>query len=79
MLPELTRNTLQLIAHPSAKNACPNNLTKTVTLAVGPEGSFIDYEIGKFEDSGFDPINLGPRILTVETAIPVLVSKLFKL
>jgi len=78
MLPELARNTLQLIAHPSAKNACPNNLAKAVTLAVGPEGGFIDYEIGKFEESGFDPIHLGPRILTVETAIPVLVSKLFQ-
>jgi len=77
-LPGLTRSTLNLIAHPNAKETCPNNLTKSVTLAVGPEGGFIDYEIGKFEESGFAPIHLGPRILTVETAIPVLVSKLFQ-
>ena len=78
-LPEIAMNTLQLIAHPNAKEACPDNLTKPVTLAIGPEGGFIDYEIGKFEESGFNPVHLGPRILTVETAIPVLVSKLFKL
>ena len=77
-LPGLARNTLQLIAHPKANEVCPYNLTKPVTLAVGPEGGFIDYEIGKFEEAGFTPIQLGPRILTVETAIPVLVSKLFK-
>jgi len=78
-LPELAQNTLQLIAHPNAKEACPESLTKPVTLAVGPEGGFIDYEIRRFKESGFNPIHVGSRILTVETAVPVLVSKLFKL
>ena len=45
-------------------------------LAVGPEGGFIKYEIDKFKDIGFEDFNIGKRILRVEFAIPVLLSKL---
>lgn len=76
-LPELIQGTIPLVAHPKAEEACPDNLPRQVTLAVGPEGGFIPYEIEKLELSGFSSIHLGPRILTVETAIPVLAAKLF--
>lgn len=76
-LPELAQGTLPLVAHPKAQGACPHTVSKPVTLAVGPEGGFIAYEVEKLETSGFIPIHLGPRILTVETAIPVLAAKLF--
>jgi len=39
-----------------------------VTLAVGPEGGFTDEELAAARAAGWDLIDLGPRILRVETA-----------
>lgn len=76
-LPETCRNTLKLIAHPYASTPCPVNLTQPTTLAVGPEGGFITYEIEKLQQAGFAEAHLGPRILRVETALPALLGRLF--
>ena len=46
-------------------------------LAIGPEGGWIDAELGSFERAGFRTIDLGPRILRTETALAALVGKLF--
>lgn len=76
-LPELVRNSLPLVAHPAALMECPRNVDRTVTLAIGPEGGFIPYEIEKFAGCGFSPIRLGERILSTETAVPALLARLF--
>ena len=76
-LPQLAANTRMLVAHPSSTFRHPDTSDVQTTLAVGPEGGFIDYEIEKFLDIGFDGISLGPRILRVESAIPVLLARLF--
>ena len=47
-----------------------------LTLAIGPEGGFIPYEIEKFNELGFAAASLGPRILTVEVAVSSLISRL---
>jgi RsmE family RNA methyltransferase len=76
-LPALVDGGRALVAHPDAGVPCPTGLDEPVTLAVGPEGGFSDYEIEKLEICGFSKIDLGPRILRVETAVPALLAKLF--
>jgi RsmE family RNA methyltransferase len=76
-LPTLALNTRKLVAHPNATFQSPMISNERTTLAVGPEGGFIDYEIQKLLEIGFDGISLGPRILRVESAIPVLLASLF--
>ena len=48
-----------------------------MTLAIGPEGGFIPYEIEKLIGCGFTPFHLGERILSTETAVPALLARLF--
>jgi RsmE family RNA methyltransferase len=75
-LPALAEGRQAFVAHPLAAVDCPCNGAGETLLAVGPEGGFIPYEIEKLEECGFLPISLGPRILRVETAVPVLISRL---
>jgi len=76
-LSQIIINTQPLIAHPKGSMKCPVEANRPITLAIGPEGGFIDYEVGKLMDVGFQSITLGKRILRVETAIPVLLGKLY--
>jgi len=78
-LPDMAKDTLQLVAHPGAMEACPEGGGKDgpVTLVVGPEGGFIPYELELLAGLGFIPIHLGKRILRVETAVTALLAKLF--
>ncbi len=56
--------------------AMPAKALQAITLAIGPEGGFIPYEIDKFAELGFAAMSLGPRILTVEVAVSSLLSRL---
>ena len=76
-LPDLLAGTRALVAHPGKSQPCPAHLTGPATLCIGPEGGFTDYEVGKLEEAGCASVHLGPRILRVETAVPVLISRLF--
>ena len=76
-LPALIHGTLPLVAHPSASASCPRNVGQPVTLAVGPEGGFIPYEIELLVSRGFSVVNLGDRILCVEVAVTALLSRMF--
>jgi len=66
-----------LMAHPAASDKCPRGLNTPVTLAIGPEGGFIPYEVDALQRIGFKPVSLGERILRVETALPFLIGRLF--
>src|SRR5687768_16724129 len=43
------RDSLALVAHPAATTECPRNVARPVTLAIGPEGGFIEEEIGSLQ------------------------------
>jgi RsmE family RNA methyltransferase len=75
-LPPIAAGTRALVAHPGARAACPRGVREPVTLAIGPEGGFIDEEIASLERAGFEAVTLGERILRVETAVPWIVSAL---
>lgn len=76
-LPALCAGTTCLVAHPVAAAPCPCAISGPVTLAIGPEGGFIQYEVEKLVECGFIAISLGERILRVETAVPAVLSRLY--
>ena len=76
-LPELSANSLRLVAHPIAEQSCPRDVQQAVTLAIGCEGGFIPYEVNLLAQQGFMPVELGARILRVETAVTALIARLF--
>jgi 16S rRNA (uracil1498-N3)-methyltransferase len=76
-LPVVIEKTTALLAHPQAPAECPRGLQGPTTLAVGPEGGFIPYEVEKFTSRGFLPVRMGERTLSVESAVPALLSRLF--
>lgn len=75
-LPAICAGTTALLAHPAGKAPCPRVSPGAVTLAIGPEGGFIPYEAGMLQGCGFTAVTLGERILRVEAAVPVLLSRL---
>jgi RsmE family RNA methyltransferase len=78
-LPLLTVGEQCLVAHPGSEIPCPCALTGPVSLAVGPEGGFVPFEIDLLTRRGFQPVHLGMRPLRVETAIPALLGRLLPL
>lgn len=70
----------RIVAHPSAEHPSadhpaerPDRLSGRVSrgevmLAVGPEGGFTEAEISLALEAGWQTVDLGPRILRVETA-----------
>lgn len=76
-LPAIANGTRALLAHPGAASECPRALDDAVTLAIGPEGGFIEAEVASLQRVGFDAVSLGPRVLRVETAVAALLARLF--
>ena len=76
-LPQLAAGSLGLVGHPGAYPGCPRAVEQAVTLAIGPEGGWIPYEVDKLQEAGLQPVQLGERILRVETAVTALLARLF--
>ncbi len=76
-LRDMAKGTQALVAHPNALSPCPRGSDRAVTLVIGPEGGFLPYEIDKLVSCGFTPVSMGDRILSVETAVPALIARLF--
>ncbi len=73
----LAKGTLSLVAHPAVSPSCPRGIKHAATIAFGPEGGFIPYEIEKFIACGFTPVRISDRVLNVETAVPAAIARLF--
>lgn len=77
-LPEIVGNSRALVAHPAGDQPCPIAITQPVTLAIGPEGGFIPFEIDLLKSAAnFEAVSLGARILRVDTVVPNLLGRLF--
>jgi len=76
-LPALAKDSLGLLCHPGDYPPCPRAVTGAVTLAIGPEGGWIAYEVEQLQQVGLQTVQLGERILRVETAVTALLGRLF--
>lgn len=81
-LPQIAAGSICYVAHPHNAQPCPQRslcpTDQVITVAVGPEGGFIEYEVEKLIECNFTPIEIGARILRVEAAITKLASLLAK-
>lgn len=78
-LPALLEGRCGWLGHPIDGATCPADVREPQLLAIGPEGGFIPYEIEMLQRAGLQTIDLGPRILRVETAVAVALAKLLPL
>lgn len=75
-LPALLQGRRGWLAHPVGGASCPLAVREPQLLAIGPEGGFIPYEVELLQRAGLEAIDLGPRILRVETAVAVALARL---
>ena len=65
----------RLVAHPGQESHRWPDVSDEAALAVGPEGGFTAEEIALARDRGWQTVDLGPRILRVETAAMALAAR----
>jgi RsmE family RNA methyltransferase len=76
-IPTIIKNTRAFVAHPSAGKACPHAVNCPITLAIGPEGGFIPFEVDLLKSKGFEEVTMGKRPLRVEQVVPAVLGRLF--
>ena len=60
---------IKMVLYPNSENKISDFKYKdSVSLAIGPEGDFSDYEVDSLTEKGFIPVSIGKRILRAETA-----------
>lgn len=71
----------KLIAHPGAPpiERVVGDARGPITLAIGPEGGWIEREVETFVARGFAPVSLGAPVLRVETAAAAALGQLLLL
>jgi RsmE family RNA methyltransferase len=74
-LPALAGASHRLVAHAAADVSLvpPEG---EITLAIGPEGGWVPFELDRLGDQGFVPWSLGRRVLRVETAVVAALGRL---
>ncbi|MDG1987525.1 MAG: 16S rRNA (uracil(1498)-N(3))-methyltransferase [Halieaceae bacterium] len=74
-LPNFLSGQRNFIAHPGNYPLLPADSNIPTTIALGPEGGFIPYEIEKLIDAGCAPVSLGTRVLRLESAIDTVIGR----
>lgn len=72
---KIAKGTRPIVAHLGDYPTFPRGEISPMTLAIGPEGGFTEYEIKKFQEAGFMIRKCGERVLRMEVAVPVLLSQ----
>jgi RsmE family RNA methyltransferase len=76
-LDEWAGRSVRLLPHPAARAVVPRvDADQPVTLAIGPDGGWVPFEVDLLERCGFAPVSLGPRILRVEVAVGYLLGRI---
>lgn len=66
---EIQRSKIKIVLYPNASNKVSDlDYKESVSLAIGPEGDFTEYEVDSLAEKGFIPVTIGKRILRAETA-----------
>ncbi len=67
----------RLVPHPyAASPLSPVPFEQHVTLAIGPDGGWVPFEVELFSKNGFTPVSLGRRVLRGEVAVPSILGAL---
>lgn len=66
------------LAAPGAESQLHHSASARALLAIGPEGGFVASEVERLCSYGFLRLNLGPRILRVETAVCVALARIMR-
>ena len=70
-------NSVRLVPHPAARAAVPRvDGTRRVTLAIGPDGGWVPFEVDLLARAGFAPVSLGARVLRVEVAVSYTLGRI---
>ncbi len=66
---EVEKSKIKIVLYPHANNKISDlDYKDSVSLAIGPEGDFTEYEVDSLIENGFIPVTIGQRILRAETA-----------
>jgi 16S rRNA (uracil1498-N3)-methyltransferase len=76
VLPDFGRDSRRLICHPGQAEPCPSQVSGPITLVIGPDGGWTDFEVERFCASGYERVQMGPRVLRVETAVSAILGRL---
>jgi RsmE family RNA methyltransferase len=67
----------RLVPHPPSAAPLPRiDAGRPVTLAIGPDGGWVPFEVDLLERAGFTPVSLGPRVLRVEVAVSYALGRI---
>ena len=70
-------DSVRLVPHPVARAALPRvDADRPVTLAIGPDGGWVPFEVELLERVGFTPVSLGARVLRVEVAVSYALGRI---
>lgn len=80
-LDELFPSERRMVCHPEGGESLVSwaegvEATQRIVVAIGPEGGFTRFEVELLGEHGFSPVNLGQRVLRVETACTAVLARL---